>query len=178
MTMNQNWRGEFEKKFPFEFYEGKTPHNLVPQAAPSTKKAILAFIESVEREAEKRAEDKNLRNIGKWVEEARELGYERGSQDAIFGEEHRPSWRKKWNEEGAKHALEELRGEVKAWQEAYPITIFSAPWDGWQKDVDELAKKHGKRIDNVSAEYNRRAEKIWKEEFINLLDTKIKEYEK
>lgn len=78
-----------------------------------------------------------------------------------------------WSAEGMQIALKEKMEEVRAatlvevkeriegWQQNYPLDIFSPPWEGWQKDVDELAKLHGKRIDNISADYGRRHQKLF-----------------
>ena len=55
---------------------------------------------------------------------------------------------------------------VEKSQSPYPKDIFSEPWVGWEKDIDELAKSKGKRIDNISAHYGRMFEKIFKDNFL------------
>jgi hypothetical protein len=63
--------------------------------------------------------------------------------------------------------IEEIEKRLQG-TEYYPVDVFTPPWDGWQKDVDELAKQHGKRIDNISADYGRRYQKIFSEDAIKV----------
>lgn len=58
--------------------------------------------------------------------------------------------------------LEEVRIKAEGMPSRYPEDIFPKPWKGWEKDIDELAKSKGKRIDNISAVYGRMCEDIIK----------------
>lgn len=69
-----------------------------------------------------------------------------------------------------------LQAQRREWVESiermethYPEDLFSPPWKGWEKDIDELAKSHGSRIDNVSAWYARWVQGNIKKDIIALL---------
>lgn len=65
--------------------------------------------------------------------------------------------------------LEEVEKEIEGLETAYPIDVFSEPWEGFEKDIDELAKLHGKRIDNISAYFARWQEKLAKERHLSII---------
>lgn len=67
--------------------------------------------------------------------------------------------------------LAEVKEKIEGWVQIYPIDIFSPSWEGWEKDIDDLAKLHGKRIDNISAEYGRRHQKIFTHQVLKTIDS-------
>jgi hypothetical protein len=69
--------------------------------------------------------------------------------------------------------LGEIRERIAEMANPYPVEIFPEPWDGWQNDIDELAKTKGRRIDCISAYYSRWQRKRAKEDALALLDELI-----
>ena len=63
----------------------------------------------------------------------------------------------------------ELEARCEGTPDMYPLDIFPEPWEGWQKDVDELAKSHGQRIDRISAHYARWQHKVTKDDTLALI---------
>lgn len=76
-----------------------------------------------------------------------------------------------------KSLLLALREGVEEIQSCYPEDIFSEPWEGWEKDIGELAKSKGMALDNVSACYGRWQEKVMKERVSTLITEVIKSLE-
>lgn len=62
--------------------------------------------------------------------------------------------------QGYERALREMEEESPDLSVNYPEDLFPEPWEGWQKDVDELARNKGFRIDNISAHFGRRFGKL------------------
>lgn len=62
----------------------------------------------------------------------------------------------------------EIAEEVKEMPEKYPVSVFPEPWEGWEKDIEALAKSKGRSIDCVSAWYGRWQEKLMKEGFLQV----------
>jgi soluble cytochrome b562 len=71
--------------------------------------------------------------------------------------------------EGYQKGIEEAIEKIEKLQEIYPIDIWSDPPKGWEKDVDEMAKQKGYRIDNISAWYGRWTYKNAKHDFMEAL---------
>lgn len=51
----------------------------------------------------------------------------------------------------------------------YPESVFGKPWDGWEKDIDELAKSKGHSIQHIAAHYAHWQEGVVKGEVIALI---------
>jgi hypothetical protein len=69
--------------------------------------------------------------------------------------------------------LGELREKISGMADPYPVEVFPEPWNGWQKDIDELAKTKGRRIDCISADYSRWQRKLAKEDTLRIVDELI-----
>lgn len=63
----------------------------------------------------------------------------------------------------------ELEAGCEGMPDMYPLDIFPEPWEGWQEDVDELAKSQGQRIDRISAHYARWQHKVTKDDTLTLI---------
>lgn len=66
-------------------------------------------------------------------------------------------------------AREEALVEKVSGIDNYPESIFGKPWDGWEKDIDELAKSKGYSIQHIAAHYAHWQEGIVKGEVIALI---------
>lgn len=58
---------------------------------------------------------------------------------------------------------------IKNQPDLYTTDIFRKPWDGWEKDVHELAKSKGFAIDNISAYYGRMMRKNLQDSLLSAL---------
>ncbi len=59
-----------------------------------------------------------------------------------------------------KRQLTRIQKLVEDYQTPYPLDVFPEPWEGWQKEIQELASQKNRSIDCISAHYARWQEKL------------------